>query len=191
MERHLAVHRVLVIGVVLVVGGLSSGVASGSAPTVTVNAYSGRGGEKGTARVVFTFRGSSSACAESSPDLELRLLRAGAVVWRATCFGSGGIAGRVGLFDNQGGGGHETLWPRLQHPGRHGFTWTLFWHGQPIETGRFTVTAKILPPYRIYQGRDAFQNYCKNKHRAIWSAHGRLYCNFPRRVWYSFALAGG
>lgn len=203
----MSVRRILVILVVAASGGLSSGVASGSAPAVTVTGYPGPGGDNGDGRVVFRFSG-LPACPNSTSLLpvrlraptgvELLLSRGSRVVWRATppdCVISGSddwtdSPQPSSLFALGGGGNTVMLWPRLQHSGRHGFRWVVLRGGQPFRSGYFTVVVKVTPSYRIYQGRDAFQNYCKNKHQTIWSSAGRLFCNFPRRVWYSFALAG-
>ena len=51
--------------------------------------------------------------------------------------------------------------------------------GQLTARGRFRIWDRSRPSRRIYEGSDAFVNYCIDETRKIRSSHGRLYCVYP------------
>jgi hypothetical protein len=51
--------------------------------------------------------------------------------------------------------------------------------GQLTAQGRFRIWDQSRPSRRIYEGSDAFVNYCIDETREIRSSHGRLYCVYP------------
>lgn len=51
--------------------------------------------------------------------------------------------------------------------------------GQLTAQGRFRIWDRSRPSRRIYEGSDAFVNYCIDETREIRSSHGRLYCVYP------------
>ncbi len=51
--------------------------------------------------------------------------------------------------------------------------------GASAQVGSFRVSTFVRRGQRIWEGTDAFINYCINKPRPIYSAGGRLYCSQP------------
>lgn len=53
--------------------------------------------------------------------------------------------------------------------------------GRVTARGHFRVVNRDRPARKIFEGTDAFINYCINELRTIRSLHGRLYCVYPGR----------
>lgn len=74
--------------------------------------------------------------------------------------------------------------PDFQHDGKSRLEFSIRARDVVLAEGTFTVATSITPSRRIYEGADAFVNYCINYSIQIWSDDGRLYCQTPRRARY-------
>lgn len=65
------------------------------------------------------------------------------------------------------------LSPDMRRSGRYPYSYLVTIDGRRALAGKLVVTTTAK---RIYKGTDAFQNYCKNQRRTIYSYKGRLFC---------------
>lgn len=88
-------------------------------------------------------------------------------------------------------GGYE-LWlsaiaPTNFHRARYKFVVAFNRHA--LYRGHMTTYYKYTPGYRVYQGTDAFINYCINGEHQTYSANLLLYCNHPSETVASVTLS--
>lgn len=58
-----------------------------------------------------------------------------------------------------------------------------------LAAGRFKMEGRFRPSRKIWEGSDAFVNYCINETRTLRSHHGRLFCVYPGFLrYYAFGL---
>lgn len=74
--------------------------------------------------------------------------------------------------------------PDFQKSGKSNLEFSIRARDEILVAGRFTIDTSITPSRRIYEGTDAFVNYCINESVRIWSHNGRLYCQTPKRARY-------
>jgi hypothetical protein len=70
----------------------------------------------------------------------------------------------------------------LRKRARESLRYTVSFRGKTLRKGSFKSRTEFdrgKKAYRIYEGSDAFVNYCINKFKTIKSSGGRLYCYHP------------
>jgi hypothetical protein len=81
-------------------------------------------------------------------------------------------------------GGFE-LWLGALAPGnfyRARYQFVVSFNHHALYRGHMTTYYKYTPGYRIYEGTDAFVNYCINGEHQTYSSNLRLYCNHPSKT---------
>lgn len=74
--------------------------------------------------------------------------------------------------------------PDFQKSGKSRLEFSIRARDEILVEGRFVIETSITPSRRIYEGTDAFVNYCINESVRIWSHNGRLYCQTPKQARY-------
>ena len=72
------------------------------------------------------------------------------------------------------------MWMATYRTGRLGVS--VRWNGRVVLRKTITMWSKKIPEQRIWQGTDAFVNFCINKRKTLYSSGGVLYC--VSRDWY-------
>ncbi len=85
------------------------------------------------------------------------------------------------LLDGRGGG-PAIFRPRLRRSGTAIFSYKQLIGRRVAKRGRFRLTTVHRPRRRVWEGTDAFVNFCINGEYTIWSKGGRLFCWKPART---------
>lgn len=182
-----------------------AGGAPGEPPVFGIRAINDSDGEflSGSGQVVGVVVGPRSLCglAPTGP-LQLRLTSGG----RARTSTLSEVCGRWSTRDGPGWS-VETFTPRsnvLDESGLQQIVFVPGWRSdgtrrvryelsfgaRRLAAGTISVTTDVTPDRRIYRPSDAYQNYCRNRHRRIYQSRGRKFCIQPGSVDYAVRIRG-
>lgn len=69
--------------------------------------------------------------------------------------------------------------PNFNTSGKRRLHYRVTWNNTTLQHGQFIVYSHHYPAHRVWEGTDAFVNYCIDKTKKLYSENLRLYCTEP------------
>jgi hypothetical protein len=92
-------------------------------------------------------------------------------------------------LDEGGNGPRATFKPGYVSNGTSHLSYKVGWNGRMLSAGYFTVKTTVTEGEEVFQGTDAFVNYCIDQNQEVHSSEGRLYCTRPGYTSYNVQLS--